>query len=174
MFSEALRRRAEDLISHYRERGLMLATAESCTGGLVAALITSVAGSSAVFERGFVTYANSAKTESLGVAAILLAHHGAVSAEVAGAMAIGALAHSHADISLAVTGVAGPAGGSPEKPVGLVYLARANRNGEIAVVEKRFGDLGRAAIRFASVEAALDLLFDGPTGAAAKTQETAP
>lgn len=159
MFSDELCGRAEDLVSLYREHGLMLATAESCTGGLVAALITSVAGSSVVFERGFVTYSNDAKAECLGVAPSLLDRFGAVSAEVAGAMATGALAHSRANVSIAVTGIAGPAGGSPEKPVGLVHFARARRDGDVVTKEKRFGDLGRSAIRLASVETALDLLF---------------
>jgi nicotinamide-nucleotide amidase len=159
MFSLELCDKAEALVALYRERGRMLATAESCTGGLIAALITSVAGSSAVLERGFVTYSNRAKIECLGVEEALLARHGAVSAEVAIAMAAGALTHSHAHVSIAITGIAGPAGGSPDKPVGLVHLARACRNGDIVGVEKRFGDLGRAAIRFGSVEAALDLLL---------------
>ena len=103
-------------------RGLMLATAESCTGGLVAALITEIPGSSDVFDRGFVTYSNAAKAESLDVAPALLNPFGAVSAEVAGAMATGALAHSRADVAVSITGIAGPGGGSPEKPVGLVHF----------------------------------------------------
>lgn len=114
-----------------RARGLKLATAESCTGGLIAAACTSVAGSSDWFERGFVTYSNEAKAEMLGVPATLIAQHGAVSAEVARAMAEGALAHSPADLSVAVTGIAGPSGASPGKPVGTVWLALARR-GEAA------------------------------------------
>ncbi len=112
-----------DISAHLLASGRMLATAESCTGGLIAAACTDLAGSSQWFERGFVTYSNAAKTELLGVDAALIAQHGAVSAPVACAMAEGALAHSHAQASLAVTGVAGPTGGSAEKPVGTVWLA---------------------------------------------------
>jgi len=171
MFSDDLCRRAEDLVSLYRSHGFMLATAESCTGGLVAALITSIAGASSVFERGFVTYTDRAKAECLGVAEALLARHGAVSAEVASAMATGVLAHSQAHIAVAITGIAGPSGGSPEKPVGLVHLALARRNGGLVEVEKRFGDIGRAAVRLASVETALDLLF---AAARPNPQDAAP
>jgi nicotinamide-nucleotide amidase len=110
-----------------RARGAMLTTAESCTGGLIAAVCTSVAGSSDWFERGFVTYSNAAKTEMLGVDAALIATHGAVSAEVACAMAEGALLHSGASIAIAVTGIAGPSGGTPAKPVGTVWFALAQR-----------------------------------------------
>jgi nicotinamide-nucleotide amidase len=110
-----------------RARGAMLATAESCTGGLIAAACTSVAGSSDWFERGFVTYSNAAKTEMLGVDAALIAAHGAVSAEVASAMAEGALVHSHASLAVAVTGIAGPSGATPGKPVGTVWFALARR-----------------------------------------------
>lgn len=110
-----------------RARGAMLATAESCTGGLIAAVCTSVAGSSDWFERGFVTYSNAAKTEMLGVDAAVIATHGAVSAEVACAMAEGALAHSRATLAIAVTGIAGPGGATPGKPVGTVWFALAQR-----------------------------------------------
>ena len=110
-----------------RHRGATLATAESCTGGLVAAACTDVAGSSDWFERGFVSYSNAAKVESLGVDAVLIATHGAVSCEVACAMASGALRHSRADIAVAVTGIAGPGGATPGKPVGSVWLAWAER-----------------------------------------------
>jgi len=110
-----------------RARGAMLATAESCTGGLIAAVCTSVAGSSDWFERGFVTYSNAAKTELLGVDVALIAAHGAVSAEVADAMARGALAHANVELALSVTGVAGPGGGSAAKPVGMVWFALAQR-----------------------------------------------
>jgi nicotinamide-nucleotide amidase len=117
----------EALAHVLRERGLHLVTAESCTGGLIAAACTSIAGSSDWFERGVVSYSNEAKTDLLGVPAALITKHGAVSAEVARAMAEGALAHSSADLSLAVTGVAGPSGGTAEKPVGTVWLALARR-----------------------------------------------
>ena len=135
--------------------GLRLAPAESCTGGLVAAAITSWSGSAAVLERGFVTYSNEAKAEMLGVSAALIAREGAVSREVAVAMATGALVHSHADISVAITGIAGPTGGSAEKPVGLVYIAAADRrNGRIEYARHIFpGD--RGAVRTASALAAL-------------------
>ena len=141
-----------------REGGLKLATAESCTGGLIAAACTAVAGSSDWFERGFVTYSNEAKTESLGVDAALIATHGAVSAEVARAMADGALAHSRADLAVAVTGIAGPAGATPGKPVGTVWLAVARRGGatQTDLLELR-GD--RASIRAQTVEHALQRLI---------------
>ena len=124
-FDPALQALLERLASSLRTRGSMLASAESCTGGLIAAACTSLAGSSDWFERGFVTYSNAAKTELLGVPAALIAQHGAVSAEVARAMADGALRHSHAQLAVAVTGVAGPGGGSALKPVGTVWLAVA-------------------------------------------------
>ena len=141
-----------------REGGLKLATAESCTGGLIAAACTAVAGSSDWFERGFVTYSNEAKTESLGVDAALIATHGAVSTEVARAMADGALAHSRADLAVAVTGIAGPAGATPGKPVGTVWLAVARRGGatQTDLLELR-GD--RASIRAQTVEHALQRLI---------------
>ncbi len=137
-----------------RAQGLRLVTAESCTGGLIAAACTAIAGSSDWFERGFVTYSNAAKTEMLGVDAALIAAHGAVSADVARAMAEGALVHSHADLSVAVTGVAGPGGGSKDKPVGTVWLALA-RKGQHANAEllRLHGD--RAAIRSQTVAQAL-------------------
>jgi nicotinamide-nucleotide amidase len=131
-----------------------LATAESCTGGLVAGAITDVAGSSEWFERGFVTYSNEAKIELLGVAAETLARFGAVSEAVAREMAAGALARSRADVALAVTGVAGPAGGTPDKPVGLVWFAWATRDRPAEAVSRRF-DGDRAAVREASVREAL-------------------
>jgi nicotinamide-nucleotide amidase len=150
---------AEDLaravLDAARARGLMVATAESCTGGLVAAALTDIAGSSDVFDRGFVTYSYPAKTAMLGVPEALLAEHGAVSGPVARAMAEGALAASDAAVAVAVTGVAGP-GGSETKPEGLVWFATATRAGTEA--ERRtFGPMGRAAVRRASVETALAL-----------------
>jgi len=151
--------RAAALVALYRERGLTLASAESCTGGLVAGLITSIAGSSDVFERGFVTYSNAAKAECLGVDSGLLLRFGAVSAEVAAAMAAGVLQRSPADVAISVTGIAGPGGGSAEKPVGLVYFCVARRGGDEATLEKRFGDLGRAKVRAAAIAVALDLLY---------------
>ncbi|WP_297295088.1 CinA family protein [uncultured Methylovirgula sp.] len=158
MFSAYLRQRATALLALYRERGLRLVTAESCTGGLLAGLITEIPGSSDVFERGYVTYSNRAKVENLGVATDLIARFGAVSAEVAAAMADGALRHAAARVALSVTGIAGPDGGSAEKPVGLVYFGYG-RAGTIATLERRFGDIGRSDVRLASVETALDLLL---------------
>ena len=137
-----------------RARGLRLATAESCTGGLIAAACTANAGSSDWFERGFVTYSNEAKTEMLGVPAALIAEHGAVSAEVARAMADGALARSNADLAVAVTGVAGPGGGSKDKPVGTVWLASV-RTGRPAQAELLRLQGDRAAVRAQTVERAL-------------------
>ncbi len=156
-FGDELAARATQLIRRAATAGLKIATAESCTGGLVAGLLTEIAGSSAVVDRGFVTYSNEAKQQMLGVPEPLLIAHGAVSEPVARAMASGALTHSAADITVAITGIAGPGGGSPEKPVGLVQFACATRNG-VKAVEKRFGDLGRAGIRHAAITVALELL----------------
>ncbi|MDQ4059666.1 MAG: CinA family protein [Pseudomonadota bacterium] len=152
-----LTRGAEQLLLRFRADGLRLATAESCTGGLIAAALTEVPGSSDVVDRGFVTYSNEAKRDLLGVPETLLAAHGAVSEPVARAMAEGALARSAADVAVAVTGVAGPGGGSAAKPVGLVHLAAARRGGPILHQEQRFGDVGRREIRVLTVEAALAL-----------------
>lgn len=158
MFGIAREARAAALIDAYVKRGFMIATAESCTGGLVSALLTEIAGSSRVVERGFVTYSNEAKAEMLGVDPRLIVECGAVSADVACAMAEGALGHSKAQISVAITGIAGPGGGSAAKPVGLVHLACAVRNGEVWRVERRYGELGRSEIRFAALDDALALL----------------
>ena len=141
MFDENLIRTAEALLATLRARKLMLATAESCTGGLIAGVLTEIAGSSDVVERGFVTYSNEAKTELIGVPAEMIAAHGAVSKEVALAMAAGALTHSRADIAVAVTGVAGPGGGLP--PI--------HR-------ECRFGEIGRHGIRMATVVVAFEMV----------------
>jgi len=157
MFPEDLMREGDAFLSLMREQGLTLVTAESCTGGLIAGLLTEFPGSSDVVERGFVTYSNDAKREILGVPATTLASHGAVSPETAEAMAQGALAASRADLAIAVTGIAGPGGGSEEKPVGLVYVAVAWRGGGAADAECRFGDIGRAEIRTATVRTALAL-----------------
>ncbi|AWN36442.1 CinA family protein [Methylobacterium radiodurans] len=154
----ALLARAEALVAAYTRAGLRIATAESCTGGLVAGLLTAVPGSSAVVERGFVTYSNEAKTEAIGVPAALVAAHGAVSEPVARAMAEGALAASRADIAVAITGIAGPGGGSAGKPVGLVHFGLAATGYPVLHRERRYGDPGRAEIRRLAVEEALDLL----------------
>jgi nicotinamide-nucleotide amidase len=156
--SPSLAERAAALLKRYEAAGLRIATAESCTGGLVAALLTEIPGSSAVVERGFVTYSNAAKAEMLGVPPDLIAQHGAVSEEVARAMVEGALARSDADVAVAVTGIAGPGGATAAKPVGLVHFAVAARAGETAAFERRYGDLGRSAIRERAVGDALSLL----------------
>lgn len=149
--------RAERLLAACRARGLTLVTVESCTGGLIAGVLTAVAGSSDVIDRGLVTYSNQAKTELAGVEGDLLAAHGAVSEPVARAMATGALARSSAGLSIAVTGIAGPGGGSPAKPVGLVHLAAAARDGRVLHERVVFpGD--RTAVRAQTVERALELL----------------
>jgi nicotinamide-nucleotide amidase len=158
LFAESLKSEASSLLECLRGRRLRLVTAESCTGGMIAGLLTEIPGSSDVFERGFVTYSNEAKAELLGVPADLIAKHGAVSEAVARAMAEGALARSHADIAVSVTGVAGPGGGTEAKPVGLVHFGASMRGGGTLHVEKRFGDPGRSAIRLASVAEALAMV----------------
>jgi len=151
--NEAARR----LLKEFEAVGLTVAVAESCTGGMIAAALTDVPGSSAVLDRGFVTYSNAAKTEMLGVPVTLILSHGAVSPEVAAAMAVGALKHSHADVSVAVTGVAGPGGGTETKPVGRVHIATAARKGPVKSKEYTFaGD--RDAIRLATTLEALERL----------------
>lgn len=147
---------AEALIAEFTRTGRMIVTAESCTGGLIAATLTEVAGSSAVVERGFVTYSNDAKAEALSVPATLIRDKGAVSREVAMAMAEGALAASRADVAVAVTGVAGPGGGSPAKPVGLVHFGFAAKGKPVRHEERRFGPLARSEIRLATVAVALE------------------
>lgn len=138
---------ATHLVELLRQRKLHLATAESCTGGLIAATLTEVPGASDVFDCGFVTYANAAKTAHLGVPEAVIARHGAVSRQVAILMAEGALERAPADIAVAVTGIAGPGGGSAEKPVGLVHIVAALKGGGSRHSECRFGDIGRQAIR---------------------------
>ena len=155
---EDLIAQATALLKAARENGDLIATAESCTGGLVAAALTAVPGSSDVFERGFVTYSNAAKSEMLGVPYWLIEKHGAVSEDAARAMAGGALTHSNASLAVAVTGIAGPSGGTPEKPVGLVHFAAGRPDGPMHHERVLFGDVGRAEIRRRSVEQALALL----------------
>lgn len=149
---------ARELIAAAKQQGLKIATAESCTGGLIIGVLTEIAGSSAVVDRGFVTYSNAAKIQMLGVPAELIANFGAVSEEVAIAMVEGALAASEADLAVAVTGVAGPGGGSPEKPVGLVHLAAMRRGQPAQGAERRYGDIGRSPIRLATVGEALAMM----------------
>jgi nicotinamide-nucleotide amidase len=151
---------AEKVLEAFKAKGKMLATAESCTGGMVAAALTDIAGSSAVVERGFVTYTNRAKSQMLGVEPALIEAHGAVSREVAEAMARGALAHSAADVAVSVTGIAGPDGGSAEKPVGLVWFGLAAAGTPTTTDHAVFkGD--RAAVRRQATEKALALLLEG-------------
>lgn len=159
MFPDDIQHLAARVIAAAAARGVLVATAESCTGGLVSAALTAVPGSSAVLDRGFVTYSNAAKIDLLGVPAETLEARGAVSEPVARAMAEGATARSAASVSVAVTGVAGPGGGTDDKPVGLVHFAAVGPAGTIHV-EHRFGDLGRDWVRLESTRVALDLLLD--------------
>ena len=157
VFSNEMVHRAERLLSTARSKRMHLAAAESCTGGLVSALLTEVPGSSDVFERGFVTYSNAAKTEMLGVPAEAIRQYGAVSPQVARAMAEGAVACSGADLAVAITGFAGPGGGTSAKPVGLVEFACAMRGKETILATERMGDVGREDVRIRSVATALSL-----------------
>ena len=159
MFPDDILDAARAVIAAAQARGLTIATAESCTGGLVAAALTAVPGSSAVVDRGFVTYSNAAKAQALGVAEDIISQHGAVSEPVARAMAAGAQRHSDAQVTVAITGIAGPGGGSAEKPVGLVHFAASGPAGQVHEM-RRFGDIGRDAIRIESVRVALSLLQD--------------
>jgi nicotinamide-nucleotide amidase len=158
MIDRTLRAKATQVLKIFRARDLKVATAESCTGGLVAGALTEIAGSSDVVDRGFVTYSNAAKEAMLGVPAATLKRYGAVSAETAAAMAAGALENSQADITVAITGIAGPGGGSAQKPVGLVHFAAASRDGRKLAVQRRFGKIGRRRVRERSVAQALALL----------------
>lgn len=158
MFSAELISHAEQLLAEMRTRSWKLATAESCTGGLIAALFTEIAGASDVYERGFVTYSNASKVGALNVDFEVLLRHGAVSPGVALAMAAGARRASAADVAIAVTGVAGPGGGTEAKPVGLVYIGLAQPGKPVAAHEFRFGDIGRSAIRLRTVAETLSIL----------------
>jgi nicotinamide-nucleotide amidase len=151
---------ATALLELCRRKGLRIATAESCTGGLIAATLTEIPGSSDVLDRGFVTYSNDAKQAMLGVDADTLTRFGAVSRETAEAMALGALANSPAKLAVSVTGIAGPGGATPNKPVGLVHFAAAARGGAPIHRERRFGDIGRSQVREASVAEALAMLHE--------------
>lgn len=151
---------AKIVLERFREGKLRVATAESCTGGLVSALLTSIPGSSDVLDRTFVTYSNEAKREMLGVSSENLDKFGAVSAQVAAEMALGAIENSNADVAAAITGVAGPGGGSEEKPVGLVFIAVARRIDEGSFVEEfRFSDLSRDGVRNESSKMAMEMLL---------------
>ena len=159
MFPDDIRQLASRVVTAAVAKDILVVTAESCTGGLVSAALTAIPGSSAALDRGWVTYSNAAKSDLLGVPVALLETHGAVSEPVARAMAEGALAPSGANVSVSVTGVAGPGGGTRDKPVGLVHFAAAGPAGTIHV-EHRFGDLGRDHIRLESTRVALGLLLD--------------
>jgi nicotinamide-nucleotide amidase len=159
---------AQRLVDQLTALGLTMATAESCTGGLIAGLVTEIPGASVVLDRGFVTYSNAAKCDLLGVPATLIGRYGAVSAEVGVAMVSGALRASCADVAVAVTGVAGPGGGTSAKPVGLVHVAGQMRGGHPRAIVLQLGDIGRSAIRLETVRQALWLvasLLDQPTAA---------
>ncbi len=155
---QTIRTAATRVLAVASTRSLTIATAESCTGGLVAGALTEIAGSSAVVSCGFVTYSNEAKQKMLGVQDATLAAYGAVSAETAREMVLGALERADVDLAVAITGIAGPGGGSEEKPVGLVWFAAASRDGRVDLIEQHFGDIGRSAVRQASVLQALTML----------------
>jgi nicotinamide-nucleotide amidase len=160
MFSLEIETNARLLVDEARERSLRIVTAESCTGGLVSAAITAVSGSSEVFDRGLITYSNRAKQDLLGVAGDMIADYGAVSEPVARMMAEGALENSNAHLAVAITGVAGPTGGTEMKPVGLVHFATARANQSVMHRVERFGDLDREEIQMAAVQMALEMLRD--------------
>lgn len=155
---QRMRRAARALLAYLRSRKLKLVAAESCTGGLLTAVLTEIPGSSEVVERGFVTYSNEAKHEMLGVPVSILKTFGAVSRQTALAMAKGALQHSAADVSVAITGIAGPSGGSQQKPVGLVHIAAASRAGAVLHRELRCGNIGRSKVRRRSILEAFFML----------------
>jgi len=159
MFTADILALAEKIVRDFSADGLMVSTAESCTGGLIAGALTEIPGSSAVVDRGFVTYTNTAKMEMLGVQKQTLARFGAVSEETARQMVHGALFRSRAAFAVAVTGIAGPGGGSPEKPVGLVHLAVKSRQGKLLHHRMLYGDIGRSEVRLATVKTALEMLL---------------
>ncbi|MGO8065973.1 CinA family protein [Rhizobium leguminosarum] len=158
LFPQDIISMAEAIIRDFTAAGLMVSTAESCTGGLIAGALTEISGSSAVVDRGFVTYTNTAKIEMLGVQAETLLRFGAVSEETARQMVHGALFRSRAEIAVAVTGIAGPGGGSAEKPVGLVHLAAKSRAGTLIHRKMLYGDIGRSEVRLATIRTALEMV----------------
>lgn len=159
MFPQAVLNLAQNVMRGAYEAKLSISFAESCTGGLIAAAITELDGASAVVDRAFVTYSNRAKTEMLGVSPELIGQYGAVSEEVARAMAEGAVKNSIADLAISCTGIAGPTGETPTKPIGLVHFAAARKGQPTLHLECRFGDIGRAQVRMKAVEAGLKLLL---------------
>ena len=160
IFPADIEDKARQIITVFSRAGHMVSTAESCTGGLIAGALTEISGSSAVVDRGFVTYTNEAKMDMLGVSKATLNTFGAVSRETALQMVHGALLRSRAHVAIAVTGIAGPAGGSAEKPVGLVHLAAKSRDGGLVHREMRYGDIGRDQVRLATVKTALDMVLE--------------
>jgi len=164
MLDEDIVKAARDLLEICKRKNLLIATAESCTAGLVAGTLTEVPGTSSILDRGFITYSNEAKHEMLGVSRELLGRHGAVSREVAEAMVSGVLGHSRVHLAVSVTGIAGPDGGTPTKPVGLVHFAAASRSGKLVHAEKRYGNIGRAEVRKHSVLQAFLMLHDMAKG----------
>ncbi|HWV41048.1 CinA family protein [Pseudorhodoplanes sp.] len=161
---------ARRLLDICRRKKLTVATVESCTAGLVAGTLTEVPGTSSILDRGYVTYSNEAKQEMVGVSAATLKAHGAVSPQTAAEMVRGAMARAPVDLAVSVTGIAGPDGGTPEKPVGLVYFAAASRSGALIQDEKRFGDIGRADVRKQSVLQAFRMLHDLAEGEAPRSE----
>ncbi|MFZ5693402.1 MAG: CinA family protein [Pseudomonadota bacterium] len=151
---------AKRLLDICRRKHLTVATVESCTAGLVAGTLTEIPGTSSILDRGFVTYSNQAKQDMVGVSAATLKAHGAVSRETAEEMARGAITRAPVDLAVSVTGIAGPDGGSAQKPVGLVHFAAASRSGQLVHAEKRFGAIGRSAVRKQSVLQAFRMLHD--------------
>lgn len=160
---------ANTLLKLCKKKNLTLATAESCTGGLVAATLSEISGASLVFDRGFVTYSNNAKQQMLGVTPATIDIYGAVSKECAKEMAKGALTHASADLAVAITGIAGPTGAMPGKPIGLVFFCAASRNGRVIAHDRKYGDIGRAKVRRESVLLALEMLQE-----LAKKEESRP
>ncbi len=160
IFSNEIETLATDVLEKCRQRKWQLATAESCTGGLIGGALTDIAGSSDVFDRGFITYSNKAKARVIGVSTEILRAHGAVSEETAREMALGALKTAGANLTVAVTGIAGPGGGGPGKPVGLVHFAVATEEGIAEHRKMEYGDIGRSEVRLATVKTALEMLRD--------------
>jgi nicotinamide-nucleotide amidase len=158
MSDEELRAAAVKLLDLCKDKELTLATAESCTGGLVAATLSEIPGSSLVLDRGFVTYSNKAKQQMLGVTPATIDVHGAVSTECAEEMAKGALAHASVDLAISITGIAGPTGAVLGKPIGLVYFCAASRSGRVIAHDRKYGDIGRSNVRRQSVLQALSML----------------
>ena len=158
MFDDEITSAAVALLDHCKAKALTLATAESCTGGLVAAALSEISGSSLVLDRGFVTYSNEAKQQMLGVTPATIDVYGAVSKECAEEMAKGALAHAQVDLAVSITGIAGPTGAVPGKPIGLVYFCAASRSGRVIAHDRKFGDIGRSQVRRASLLQALAML----------------